>query len=344
MKPKRNPGHRVAVRGVGHLFLLQYNSVLTNFKTKLLNAYQIDESSFLGKGRESSTYALDKGRVLKIFVSGDKEFLLALAVFYHKLALHPLPFHTPQILEVGEKDGIVFTVEKRLPGKALDQVFPTLNEKKKLVALENYFKAIRYYNLIQFPDLPYGQIIKVKQVLTANTWPEFVLAKFEKKIAAQPRLIYDVTDYLVKVERMRQAIKNGKLDISERSLVHADYYFTNVLVDDQLQVSAVLDFGEHAVVGDRRMDVAAAVDFLNVSSDVTPEMHNFVRDLARQEYGKEIDWYINFYALFYNFYFADTKDEELYRWSIKGLNNEKAWELLTQLDSISKPPSPPQIL
>jgi hypothetical protein len=293
---------------------------------KLLSKFGVASSNFIGKGRESSAYAITDERVLKVFISGDLQFLNDLSQFNLELSKHKLPFQTPQILEVNSFEGLVYSIEKRLLGKELDQVFPNLDEERKFKVLKNYFDAFWFYNQITYLNSQFGQIISTSTSIRVDNWKDYLLRKFKQKLTAQPKLVKDILNYSEKSGIFESFINNNFNQPIEKSLVHADYYFTNVLVDDNLEISAVLDFGEHAVVGDRRLDVAAAVDFLNINPHVTEKMRAYVLDLARSKYGNDIDRFIAFYALFYNYYFADTKDKGLYNWSVKGLNDDKTWQ------------------
>jgi aminoglycoside phosphotransferase (APT) family kinase protein len=113
---------------------------------------------------------------------------------------------------------------------------------------------------------------------------------------------------------------------SDKTLVHGDYFYGNLLVKD-LKISAVFDFGPLTVVGDYRMDVSGAVIFCETNPQFDSQ---FVEYLYRQEetiYGREIIKFIEYYRIYYSFYHMASADSggSLYRWCIDNLNNEKIW-------------------
>jgi hypothetical protein len=293
---------------------------------KVLETFRVTSPIVLGKGREGTVYKLSEEKVLKIFENGDGDFLQALAMVYKTMSAHKLPYQTPLIYSVEEWYGKVVTIEKLLYGQELDRVFPTLTSHKKQLVLLSFLKAIEFYNEIQFPGNDFGQVVPYKAT-TSPSWTEFLVTRLNQRLQAQPRLKNDVLNYEVKIAKLSRLIEQ-RLPTTDKALVHADYYLTNVLVNEKLEVSAVIDFGEHAVIGDRKMDVAAAISFLDNSPAVTTDMKTELINYARQKYGASIEFFINVYQLFYGFYFAGYDDEGLYQESLRILNNEGLWDKL----------------
>ncbi|MFF5145471.1 hypothetical protein ACFY6U_38140 [Streptomyces sp. NPDC013157] len=73
----------------------------------------------IGSGVEGVVYSLGDDRVAKVW-SGRRPagFRLTRQV-YADLARHPLPFSTPEILDVEEYEGVLVTYERKLPGVTL---------------------------------------------------------------------------------------------------------------------------------------------------------------------------------------------------------------------------------
>ncbi len=74
----------------------------------------------------------------------------------------------------------------------------------------------------------------------------------------------------------------------KQRLVHGDYFLDNVLFDDNLQVSAVLDFGAHTLAGDPRLDATSAIIFLGLEPAMKPWSFAHVTALAQEQYGNSI--------------------------------------------------------
>jgi len=106
-----------------------------------------------------------------------------------------------------------------------------------------------------------------------------------------------------------------------KSLVHGDFYPSNVMVTDDLDVSGVLDFSPMTIVGDSRVDVAGSLMWLEVVAGAGPADTDTLRQLIVQRYGQQIKPMLDFYRIVYSLYFAGARDADpkLYRWCVKNL-------------------------
>jgi aminoglycoside phosphotransferase (APT) family kinase protein len=109
----------------------------------------------------------------------------------------------------------------------------------------------------------------------------------------------------------------------EKCLVHGDYFPGNVFVDDRLTICGVGDFGYTTVVGDSRMDLAGAVVYLEVVDGYRPDDTAFLTRLVEERYGRDMLRWIDFYRLYYSFYFSRCKvdDPRTYEWCIGNLRS-----------------------
>ncbi|MFA6572030.1 MAG: phosphotransferase, partial [Bacteroidota bacterium] len=107
---------------------------------------------------------------------------------------------------------------------------------------------------------------------------------------------------------------------------HCDYYLNNVLVNKNLEISAVLDFSVHASVGDKRIDVASLA-YLNLDKNIRPEYIEYLLNIAKSKYGDDVEKFIKIYGIYYGFYYADTHEFNMdsYKWCIGYINNDKNW-------------------
>ena len=173
-----------------------------------------------------------------------------------------------------------------------------------------------------FPDLPYGQIIKTSESITSNSWTDFLVYVLDQKmVKIQDSIRRSVSDFDKKVEHFKTLIKR-KLVSTQKSLVHCDYFLNNVLVNDDLTISAVLDFSVHAAVGDPKLDIAGVLTWNEIDPNVRPEDYMFLYGIAKKDYGDDIQAYADLYLLFSSFYFTDMDDPSF---SVKNLNNDKLW-------------------
>jgi hypothetical protein len=295
----------------------------------VLSKLNINKPELLGKGGEGYVFTYTADKVIKIYDHADEKYLNSLKKLQTAISDKNLPFDTPLILEIGKVNETFYTIEKRLHGILMEDKFPTLSDQAKYHSLKSYYDAIKTLNSIEFPDLPYGNIVEVPHTITDSTWTGFLTKMLQYKIqVAGERIIKDIINFDEKVRLLTDVIKK-ELAEEKKSLVHADYFVNQVLVNEKNEISAVLDISAHAVIGDRRLDVAG-VFFFEGMKHYTKEHIKYLLDLSLQEYGEDILKYNDIYRTYYCFYFSEvhTFMPDWYQTLLKNLNNEKIWNRL----------------
>ena len=161
------------------------------------------------------------------------------------------------------------------------------------------------FNLMSPEPLP--AIAASRRVpIRAETRPAFLLGKQEQRAKVSWSWLERDVPHLAETRRGLEKLILDMPEEPRKALVHGDYSQFNVLTNDRLEVSAVLDFSVYTVVGDYRTDVACAVFFPEVSKAVRPSYLRFLRRRAARMYGKDIEDDIRLYKLFYAFYNADN--------------------------------------
>jgi len=289
----------------------------------VLQKFHINTPILLGKGGEGWIYEYGDD-ALKVYPrNSDMQYLKNVQAFQGTLAKHQFSFDIPQIYEVGQVDGILYTVEKRLRGIQMDKKIIGMNTQDRQKIYRSYYDAIRQVNAVTFPDLPYGQIIQTAESVTADSWTDFLVQVLDQKVAKTHETLREsVLDCDKKVELFKQLIQKHLIS-TQKNLVHCDYFLNNVLVDDDLAISAVLDFSLHAAVGDPRLDIAGVLTWNEIDPNVQRQDYTFLYDRAKKDYGDDIGTYTDLYLLFSSFYFADMDDPSF---SIKNLNDAAIWE------------------
>ncbi len=297
----------------------------------VLRELKVKNPILLGKGGEGYVFTYTNDTVIKIYDHADEKYLQSLEKLQTLISVKNLPFATPQIQEIGKVDTTYYTIEKRLSGILMEQKFPTLAEKEKYKLLKSYYEAIKALNTVEFPELPYGNILQIPPYqITYSAWPGFLIKMLNYKIIiAGERLVEDVINFNKKIHLLIDIIKK-ELTIDKKSLVHADYFVNQVLVNDNNEISAVLDISYHAVVGDKRLD-AAGIFFFEGMKYYTQEHIKFLLDLSIHDYGESILKYNDIYRMYYCFYFSDVHAfmPEWYKTLIKNLNNEEIWDRIS---------------
>jgi aminoglycoside phosphotransferase len=301
--------------------------------TTVLAHLGIAGARLLGRGGEGNVYEFGDDRVVKIYRQGSESELQRLAAFQEWLARQDFPFHTPRILEIGRLDETVFTVESRLPGATLSGRFATLSEDQQRLALTNYYAALRLINEVELPDYSYGHTLPTEDYPGgAATWGDFLDSQLDRSLEkAGADLAQDVEAFEEKAQELRQLLHRHAEGAPKR-LVHGDYFLDNVLFDDDLKVSAVLDFGAHTLAGDPRLDATSAIIFLGLEPAIRPWHFTYVTTLAQEQYGDSTLPLKYIYGLYYAIYFAKTKltMPEDYYWCVRAWNDSQRWQSARQ--------------
>lgn len=296
---------------------------------KVINELGISSDKFIGKGGEGFVFNVNKETVLKVYLGATKQYLEELIAIQKRLTAAQLPYATPQIFRIGESGDLYYTMERKLAGKQLETIFPTLSGDQKLKVLKNFIEAIEPLKGVGVSELPYGQLIKTEECIQANTWLEYLTSKLDQRVKRNIKnLGRDVMDMTNKVELIKAQLEQYLKGEIEKHLVHADYYLSNVLVNEDLEIRALLDFSVHAVVGDHRLDLAS-INFLTFCPQIQPAHYEYVCDLISQTYGEDISVYLDLYGIFYAFYYAGGENgSDIYRWCLSILNDKSRWERL----------------
>lgn len=284
----------------------------------LLACFDIDASARIGHGGEATVYGLPDERILRVYHGAPHE-LERLAKFYAELAAQDAGFSTPEIFEHGEIDGVTYSVDRRIAGRSLMEMLPDLRGKRRGRALDAYFEAGERIRALRVESTVCGELLREDAIQTSS-WRAYLRERMARSLAASREWLgVDVPPLDGVVEGLRDAIE--ELPDAGVSLVHGDYFPGNVMMDDDLAVTGVIDFGPLTVIGDPAMDTASGVISLEVARGFDPGDTTHVMARAVERHGetirRAIDTYRAWYAVRFSPYRAD--DEWLYAWCVKSL-------------------------
>ncbi|MDO8378874.1 phosphotransferase family protein [Phenylobacterium sp.] len=280
-----------------------------------LKHFGVTAADLLGSGVQSRAYALGEGGVLRVF--SDKTTLAhvqALEAFYRRLDSQAAPFQIPRFDEVREIAGSACVVEARIPGIELTRFLETAAPSARQRALSSYMAAAGQIQLIGF-DAPYhGQILGAAPV-RAETWPDYLSGRAQASLDQAPWARADLIQPARALERLHH-LAQSRAD-APRRLAHGDYHPGNVLVDDEGQVTGVIDFSVQAVMGDPLLDLTSAAFFFDDKADrayAASQAHSLSADLFAQ--ASELYW------LYYSFFYLSAKAAKpaLYDLCVRSLN------------------------
>ncbi len=289
---------------------------------EIFERFNIKKPLLLGKGDEGSVYEYED-KAIKIYShTPDTQYLKELKKFQNELEKNSFTFETPQIYEIGNENGTFYTIEKRLKGVQMNKAIIEMNTHDRQVLYRSYYNAIKQVNAVSFSNLPYGQIIKTEESMNSECWTDYLIQTLDFK---KTKMLLNTKSQIPNFDKKLELFKNltqKYLQTNQKQLVHCDYYLTNVLVD-KTNVSAVLDFSGHTSVGDPKLDIASVLTWNMIDPNVKEEDYKFLFDIAKKDFGDNIEMYADLYLLYSGFYFTDMNDPSF---SIKILNNEKLWE------------------
>jgi aminoglycoside phosphotransferase (APT) family kinase protein len=287
----------------------------------ILNRFELFKTDLLGAGSESSVYAMDAGHVLRIYRDHVPwEYVNARQAFYAEVAQQGLPFAVPEVYSVGAWVGHVYATERRIAGQDFGQVLRTLSGEARTKALSNYLDAAAAIGAVCFPDKPYGELI-LDPPLQSDSWQAYLAARMEGMLArSRTDLMEDVPDFEAVLASIYARLPLVCEDVEKR-LVHGDYCPNNVMIDDALQITGVVDFSYATVVGDPRLDIAGAMLFVETTSGHEPDDVAFLRGQVRERWGEAMLEVVDFYRLYYSIYFSGCKadDPSTYWWCVRNL-------------------------
>ena len=307
----------------------------------LFSRFGIGPAALLGSGGESEVYGLDQARVLRLYKPGVAlAYIARRHGFYAWLHQQRPPFEVPRVLEQGTLDGCIYTVERRMGGRAFAAVLPGLRGADRQCALTSYLDVAAQIGTLSFPDRRFGELLAGAEQLQRDSWPQFVWDRLQQTYRASRRDVEadvpGVDAVLAHVAAELQSLEGFR----QKSLVHGDYFPGNVYIDDQLSICGVGDFGYTTVVGDPRLDLAGAVAYLEVADGYLPEDTAFLMKCVEQRYGRAMRRWLALYRLYGSFYFSTCKtdDPPTYAWCI---GNLRSWLQATERRHPSRRPAPP---
>jgi aminoglycoside phosphotransferase (APT) family kinase protein len=225
----------------------------------------------VGNGGEAWVYALDQTRVLRVLHTGGTiDHVHRRQHLVDELKRSRPPFDVPEVLDVGELEGRVFVVERRLPGRSLLVEMSVADGSRRTQLIEAHLEAAAALGDLHLePRGYYGDLIS-DDPITALTWRTYLKAK---AAASLSRSIAEFAS--IDPSPLAEALPEA----AEPAYVHLDAFTGNMLTDGE-RITAVLDFGATSVIGDRRLDPIAAAVYL-AAPDITPTATRADSDAAQ---------------------------------------------------------------
>lgn len=216
----------------------------------------------IGAGVEGVVYRLSEGLVAKVWSGRPPTGLDLTRQVYADIARYPLPFATPEILEVEDHEGVLVTYERELPGVSAKASSPPADHEPGLPAQHGAALLTVLRGLATVPGTDAMRRLAV-QGDDRPLWqghgrfPD-ALADLVARAAGRHRgaLAGLVPDLDAGVERTREALRS--LPDAPVTAIHGDLVPPNIHVDATGRPVAVLDFGFFTTAGDPAFEAAVA--------------------------------------------------------------------------------------
>lgn len=191
------------------------------------------------------------------------------------------------------------------------------------LALRNYFEAAAAIRSIGMDGEAFGALLNPDQV-TAPAWRSFLLESIERSAA---RYRVQLTAALGEADALVARARDLFVAVPERPekvLAHGDFLPGNVMIGDDLSVSAVMDFGAWTLVAEPSYDTTGAAMFAEITNECTPADQMFLRSLLLAGSDQAAIDRMTCYRVYFAFTLFDPEDAgdlypRLFPWNVRTL-------------------------
>ncbi len=287
----------------------------------------------LGSGVEGVVYRLRPGTVAKVWTSKSAAELEPMRRLYADVDAANPTICTPLIQEVLVLDGVAVTIERELPGVALQSKLDTLAEELPACAVDVVVQCLLALRMV-----PATEAVKALPVVgetaplrsAGDNFPSALVSLLDRRIEVyEQQLTAALPDVRQRFEALRTSL--ATLESPADTVVHGDLFGANIHVGQDCQPVAILDFGFMTTGGDPRFDAAVTAGIMNMygphAERITRELTN---ELARQlAYDPAVlVLYRAAYAVATSTLFGDDVTDGHFRWSISQLSAPTTSEVL----------------
>jgi aminoglycoside phosphotransferase (APT) family kinase protein len=219
----------------------------------------------LATGMEGAVYRLEDGLVAKVWRDKPPAELASLQRFYSDLSSVILPFATPQIFDIQDVAGTAVTLERELRGRPL-QEYLSKEDHHVLDAAQACVSDV----LAGLTSVHESQAALALPVLRESepfradaTWSDALIGLLKRRVAVfGNQLRSALPDFDTTYECLIAAI--AALNPTPNRAIHGDICGVNILVDEALVPSALLDWGFLSTAGDPAFDASIAAGIFNM--------------------------------------------------------------------------------
>ena len=285
----------------------------------VLRRFGLGAQDRLGEGGESEVFALDAHRVLRVHKREAAGYTRAIGELYAGLDRSRVPYALPEVLAVDGDGELSWSIERRLPGRSLDQVLPFVAASDRERVLRGYVDAAAAFGALGAPPGWPGGCgeLFTDERLRADRWGELQRARLTLQLEqARPVLEAAIPELGVVAARVL-AEAEAAPNADAPTLVHGDWCPGNVLVGDDLRITAAFDLGWLTTVGHPCHDLLTAAVFCEPQAAYRPDDAAVLADAVSAHLGPDTAVHLartrRLEALRFAFV---TEDPFLHRWCL----------------------------
>jgi hypothetical protein len=301
----------------------------------ILQKYHLSPNARLSSGMEAEVYAYGPDAVLKLYTATTTlADLRILQDFYNSLDRQRLPYALPRIHTIAQEDRLLITVEQRLAGTRMSALLPALTTDQLDVMMQRYLTAALAVSHIQAPPAfdRYKLFDPDRLSQRANgDWHQFLTRYLRHKLVqVTPYLSRDVPQFAARVQQLDTVLDQPYR--GDYRLIHGDFFPGNLLLNDDHEITALLDFGLLTMYGDYLFDIATGWVFFDMYDELKAQLRERYLAMLLERLGEQVRGKLYCYVLIYSILSANTYSSHCsdghYQWCLANLNNQHYWHAI----------------
>ena len=304
-------------------------------RNHILQKYNVAPEARLSRGMEAEVYAYGPNAVLKLYPgTASLADLLILRDFYNSLDRQLVPYALPRIHTVAQEDRFLITIEQRLAGMRMSAVLPALTTDQLDAIMQRYLTAALAVSHIQTPPVfdRYKLLDPDRLSHRPNgDWQQFLARYLTHKLAqVTSYLSRDVPQFGLKVQHLRTVLDQPYR--GDYRLIHGDFFPGNLLINDEYEITALLDFGLLTMHGDYLFDIAMGWVFFDMYDELKAQVRDRYLAVILDTLGGRVRGKLYRYVLIYSILSANTYSSNCtdghYQWYVANLSNQHYWKAI----------------
>jgi hypothetical protein len=280
----------------------------------------------LAAGMEGAVYRIGRGLVAKIWQGKSAADVTPIQRFYADLLTAALPFATPEILTVLDAPGTAVTIERELSGRPLREYLDGSASAASPAEVGCIAAVLRGLHEARAPqslrDLP---VIGVSGLFgEGRGWPAAMLALLAQRTAEfGGQLANSVPGFAALYASLVSTLSEFK-PAADEFVIHGDICGENILVDENLNPLAVLDWGFFSTAGDQAFDASAAAGIFNMYGPNAAQIDQQLRQFFTAEFGYPAELlavYRAVYAIATSNVYDPTGQDGHFAWCVRQLTS-----------------------